>query len=309
MKKELMLVIHQGALGDFILILPFLELLKKAYEIDIFCKDQNRKVASFFSIANKTFPIESSIFSSIFLSKPDKLLRDILRSYKNILIFSFSRQILESLSSIVDKECKLFLVSPRPNPKLRIHVAEFIKEELIKLGLIKENEVAYPKLRKRKETQITIIHPGAGSVRKRWDISKFLELFHLLESNGIKCKFLIGPSEMDLKDILPKDKLIITQDIRKVIEILSLAEGFIGNDSGLSHLSAFMGVPTLVIFGPSDPIRWRPIGEKVEVIRGVDCEPCFEIKDKNCLDPMCFNAIRVRDVFEKYLNLISSGHP
>ena len=308
-----MLVIHQGALGDFILILPFLEILKKKYKIDIFCKDQNRDIATIFSVANKTFPIEIGIFSSLFSNKPDKTLKEILRSYKHILIFSFSRQIEKGISSIVDKGCRIFLVPPRPTPKLRIHVAEFIRRKLIELGLIKEKEeIVYPKLTKlnrKRNPQITIIHPGAGSIRKRWDINRFLELSDMLESSNMETRFLIGPSEMDLKDILPKQRLIISQDIEEVVEILSSAIGFIGNDSGISHLSALMGIPTLVIFGPSDPIRWRPVGESVEVIRGGDCNPCFEIKDKNCSNPLCLSTIKAEYVFQRYIRLISSKHP
>ncbi len=49
---------------------------------------------------------------------------------------------------------------------------------------------------------------------------------------------------------------------------MSLADVYVGNDSGPSHLAAALGVPTLAVFGPTDPGSWRPLGVDVEVVRG-----------------------------------------
>ena len=49
-------------------------------------------------------------------------------------------------------------------------------------------------------------------------------------------------------------------DLPTVAAIARLASAFVGNDSGVSHLAAAVGAPGVVIFGPTDPARWRPLG-------------------------------------------------
>ena len=286
--KDSIAVIHQGALGDFILTLPTVLMLKKKYKrIDLFCPKQHGILAEYLKIADRSFPTESSEFASIFSKDPASSIKDILTQYETILVFSFSESLKEKLYSITKAE--IYRIAPRPSPKLRIHVMEYITQKLKELGLIKDEYVPY----KRKDIggKKTIIHPGAGSKRKRWDISNFLELYRILETKQIETDFLIGPAEEDLfpflEKYIPYDKLHIAYDILEAIKLLESAKGFIGNDSGIAHLSAFLGIPTLAIFGPSDPIRWRPIGSKVEIVRpDLECIPCFETKKENCDNPL-----------------------
>jgi ADP-heptose:LPS heptosyltransferase len=51
-----------------------------------------------------------------------------------------------------------------------------------------------------------------------------------------------------------------------LLDELASASAFVGNDSGPGHLAGIIGVPTVSIFGASDPVRWRPLGPKVNVI-------------------------------------------
>ncbi len=51
----------------------------------------------------------------------------------------------------------------------------------------------------------------------------------------------------------------------QVVCLLSCSDGFIGNDSGITHLAAGMGVRTLVVFGPTNPAVYKPIGPAVTV--------------------------------------------
>ena len=59
-------------------------------------------------------------------------------------------------------------------------------------------------------------------------------------------------------------------DLPTVAAIARLAAAFVGNDSGVSHLAAAVGTPGVVIFGPTDPARWRPLGPagtQIDILR------------------------------------------
>jgi ADP-heptose:LPS heptosyltransferase len=61
--------------------------------------------------------------------------------------------------------------------------------------------------------------------------------------------------------------LTISQvDLIETAALARLSRGFVGNDSGVSHLATAAGAPGLAIFGPTDPARWRPLG-RTTVIR------------------------------------------
>ena len=62
-------------------------------------------------------------------------------------------------------------------------------------------------------------------------------------------------------------KILENVPLLEVAEHLQQCEGYLGNDSGITHLAAMLGVPTLALFGPTDPLIWRPLGPSVRVIR------------------------------------------
>ncbi|HET9132402.1 MAG TPA: glycosyltransferase family 9 protein, partial [Terriglobia bacterium] len=55
--------------------------------------------------------------------------------------------------------------------------------------------------------------------------------------------------------------------LRAVAEELRRCRVFIGNDSGITHLAAYLGCPTIALFGPTDPRIWAPIGRRVTILR------------------------------------------
>jgi ADP-heptose:LPS heptosyltransferase len=86
---------------------------------------------------------------------------------------------------------------------------------------------------------------------------------------------------------------------------LKAGGGFIGNDSGVSHLAAFIGLPTVAVFGPSDPEIWKPMGRAVKVVRSdLECSPCFETKTVGCEEIECFNRITPETVLASFYGLI-----
>jgi ADP-heptose:LPS heptosyltransferase len=117
---------------------------------------------------------------------------------------------------------------------------------------------------------IVVIHPGSGSFAKCWPLEHFIGLARSIQKR-FSLAFVIGPAERErwiarqitqLAEIAP---LIESPTLVQLAGILSGAGLYIGNDSGVSHLAAVVGTRSVVIFGPTDPVRWRPLGDHVSI--------------------------------------------
>lgn len=123
-----------------------------------------------------------------------------------------------------------------------------------------------------------IIHPSSGSKKKNLPP----ELFLRLKGNFPDALFVAGEADNWLSHFVRP--YYFDHDIIKTASLLKKASLFVGADSGLAHLSAYLGIPTIIIYGPTDPVIWRPIGEQVIQIRLSDCKPCFPdvCKERDC---------------------------
>jgi ADP-heptose:LPS heptosyltransferase len=100
------------------------------------------------------------------------------------------------------------------------------------------------------------IHPFSGSTHKNWPLSKFREIEPHLPAPAIYCA---GPEQ-----ILPGTVQYARLD--RLAGWIRGAALYIGNDSGITHLAAATGVPTVAIFGYSNPRIWSPRGPNVRVV-------------------------------------------
>jgi ADP-heptose:LPS heptosyltransferase len=94
-----------------------------------------------------------------------------------------------------------------------------------------------------------------------------------LKRNGLLPTFILGEAEQerwghkvvdDLKEEFP---WYLHMGLYELAERMSRGRVYLGNDSGVSHLAAAMGIPVIVLFGPSNDAQWRPIGPSVKVVR------------------------------------------
>jgi ADP-heptose:LPS heptosyltransferase len=89
---------------------------------------------------------------------------------------------------------------------------------------------------------------------------------------------MLGPAEMerfdeDSRRLLARiAPVLYEEDVCDAAEHVASAAAFIGNDAGMTHLAAFLGIPTIAIFTATDPATWRPIGDKVSIIDARDTD-------------------------------------
>jgi heptosyltransferase-3 len=107
-----------------------------------------------------------------------------------------------------------------------------------------------------------VIHPFSGSPRKNWPLKLYRELADRLPS---RVEWTAGPDEE-----LPE--AIRFQSLMDLAYWIKGARLYIGNDSGITHLAAAIGVPALALFGPGSPANWAPRGANAAVLHTASFE-------------------------------------
>lgn len=116
---------------------------------------------------------------------------------------------------------------------------------------------------------------------KRWTAEGFARLGDVLNREYGRVIFVGGPGDLPIVERiveLMETKPVIAAgktDLQELAALLAQCDLVISNDSGPVHVAAAVGTPTITIFGPSDDLKYRPLGEKHKIVKtGIDCRPC-----------------------------------
>jgi heptosyltransferase-2 len=152
---------------------------------------------------------------------------------------------------------------------------------------------------------------------KRWPAENFVELIRRLSLRSPGYRFLLfgGPEEDPLKEeICAKTDLgghvvaVKTAGIRQTASIMRRCRLFITNDSGLMHLSAALQMPTVAMFGPTNPLWLHPWRCEHRVLRHGSCPACFRYSPTPQMcrtggDFSCIKNITVEEAMEAAVSL------
>lgn len=323
-----MLILHQGALGDFILALPSLEVLRRAFP-------QARSVFMGYPrilelienrfYAEEILSIDQKGMASFFVrgGPLDLRLSQFFKTFDLIAVFGKNGEgnLIGNLNRIC--EGRILHINPFPRWDGGIHLIDHLLMELSRYGFpaseripklfLNESDRAWGReywmgkgvTPEERETAI-IIHPGSGSKKKVWPLDRFLKLTEVLQQHlSSRILVVLGPAEgPETRKTFENERpgfSILARGL-SLIQLASVMEGcrlFVGNDSGVSHLAAALGIPTLAIFGPTDPKIWSPRGRNVIVIRReIHCSPCPQERFFQCQHFECLKGIRLEEVLD-----------
>lgn len=157
---------------------------------------------------------------------------------------------------------------------------------------------------------LVLLCPGSVNSRaKRWPADRYAALADQLSDVGATIGLIGSPRELDVSEQVRAQShrplILFTgrTSVAEVTELISIADLLVTNDTGPAHIGAAVGTPTLVIFGPTNPLTTRPFGPTGEIIREPpDCAPCML---RDCpIDHRCMTAITPEQVFERAVRLM-----
>jgi hypothetical protein len=144
-----------------------------------------------------------------------------------------------------------------------------------------------------RNSSYVVIHPGSGSIHKCCHAALLASLLDWVWSKGLLPVIVQGPAdEEQVRNLTAQPSrsfyLLKENDLSILAGIIKNAVLHVGHDSGLTHLAASLGVPTVACFGPTDEGRWGPRGRWVALVRGNPClcptwEAVQQCRDKCCL--------------------------
>ena len=166
--------------------------------------------------------------------------------------------------------------------------------------------------------RLVAVHPSATKDYKKWPETGFIELCNILINKGFT-PVLIGAGHDEweccerIRHFVANVALAKAHNLCDQLTLVELAgffrlcTGMAGNDSGPSHLGSAQGLPGVVVFGPSEPAIWGPLGLHSEVLRKVEhCDP--RCSRKACfIGYRCLHAIEPREVFDALSGQIRAG--
>ena len=125
-----------------------------------------------------------------------------------------------------------------------------------------------------------LIHPAAALETKQWATQHFARIAEAVAERGLAPVAIVSSSERPVLESLRKQSAVpltgfADLSLPEVTALSSRARLFVGNDSGIAHIAAATGTPSVVIFGSSNVTHWRPDRRQSEVVREeLPCQPC-----------------------------------
>ncbi len=278
------LIVRPGAIGDTLLTLPVIQALKAGYEQPSITLVGNAAVlplAAATGIVDHVSNYESSQWSELF-------------SRRGIITPSLQAQLqavdlaicwLRDSDGIVANNLRkagvreVITAPGRPAPGQRVHIMTYLAQTIgitLSQAQMSAGLPAFFPPSPASERQLIAIHPGSGGASKCWPVGNFAAVITALWRREIPVLLLGGPADesrlAELQKLLPtppNPALLYNLRNAPLLEVaqhLSGCRGYLGNDAGITHLAALLGVPTLALFGPSDPAIWSPQGPAVCIL-------------------------------------------
>jgi ADP-heptose:LPS heptosyltransferase len=327
-QAEKILIIHSGGIGDLLLSLPAMRMFRRAFPrstLALLGRPERLSLIAFDLQAQSVHSIDRAEMA-YFYAEGGALpveLSDFFSAFDVVLVFGRSSGSLLAENLKKAGAGRVILLLSFPPEVAKVHVTDYLADSLRVSGF--EEEGSFHPLQLPDDPSdfagsflgnlggeagdpVLAIHPGSGSPAKNWSPENFAMVADRAgERAGV---FLIsGPAQDGVGEVrraMKNARPLVAENLSllQLAALLKRSTAYLGNDSGITHLAAALGLPTVAIFGPTDPARWGPRGPEVRILyEKKSCSPCSAEARSDCSCP-CLGRIEPDRVLAILLPLL-----
>ena len=273
------LIIRPAALGDTLMLAPALSNSREWGEVIV----AGRKPGIDFlrPLASACLDFEGPGWHALFMDAPEPGVILPLREADKIVAFLSDPQgIMRKNLERFFPNASIAVLPGYPPENESVHVAYYLARAMETSGLPMRADPAMkdaterPLLLSGERPRLRIVfHPGSGGAQKNHPPEFWLDLIRVFRKRippaPERPVILLGPAEEKLLPLFSGAKeveILFSPDMDRLSLLLQEASLYIGQDSGITHLAAMLGAPTIAFFRNSSVAQWKPIGPKVKVI-------------------------------------------
>jgi len=282
-----MLVIRGGAMGDFILTLPVLAALRRAFpstHIEVLGYPRVAGLAVAAGYADGIRALESRELAGFFARRGelDLFWSEYFAGFNLVLSYLYDPDLFFQSNLARVSRAQMLVGRHRPEEGIGLHATQQLLRPLEQLAIfdadpsphlpgmaVEKDELSRSNVRR------VAIHPGSGSESKNWEESRWRELLLRWDTTtDWEVEVVGGDAEGERLDRLARGlkrvRVVRGEPLPDLARRLARNDLFVGHDSGVSHLAAASGARGLVLWGPTDEATWRPRSERFITLRHAD---------------------------------------
>ena len=274
------LVIRGGAIGDFILTLPVLAALRQNFpgvHLEVLGYPHIARLALAGGLADRVQAIEARALAAFFARDGElpEAQRDYFSEFNIILSYLYDPDEIFRTNLAKCSPAQFIAAPHRPEEREGLHATQVFLNPLTRLAIFDADPVPRLRINPQPSTINQIaLHPGSGSERKNWPEANWAELLpRLVHETNWQLLLVGGEAEGDrltrLAAKLPAARCEIATSLplAELAARLAACAGFVGHDSGITHLAAALGLPCVVLWPDTPEELWRPLGKRVKILR------------------------------------------
>jgi heptosyltransferase-3 len=278
------LLIRPGALGDTLLLVPALAQMRGQAEITLAARMPGLEYLRPF--AHECMDYERAGWHNLFVDDPLPSGKPPFPRIDLVVAFVNDREgrVTNNLRIFLPQALiRVFPSSPRQDET--IHAAFYLAKCMERSGCpldprtALEEAVRRPLLRddsSAAERKGIVFHPGSGGIAKNHPIDFWMTMVQTFKYRLSRSKspfvLLLGPAEESFLSFYRQRyrdgeiEIIFSPGKEALVKLLGSAPLYVGHDSGITHLAAMLGTPTIALFKSSRVDQWRPLGPRVKVM-------------------------------------------
>jgi ADP-heptose:LPS heptosyltransferase len=311
------LVVHPGSVGDTILALPVLAALKVHYRpvwLHLIGHPSLLDVLPGRSVVDSMGSIEGLYYRDL-LAGHERMAATTVRFYQQFaLVVIWTADPDGSVQAALDSLGipKGIVRSPGLQKTSDQHATERFRETLRELlpseslpetGLIPtetDRQIGAQWLLDHginpETDRVVAVHAGSGMLSKCWPAVHVAAVIHGLLEESLKVVLIEGPADAEatravagqVPSALPR---LQAASLSLVLAVIARCKGFLGNDSGITQMATALGLPTVAVFGPTDPGIWGYRGKRLVPLRSqFGCRCATREAQQMCGERMCLST-------------------